>query len=384
VTSAATAAADTHTASASHGPVIASGQCRVLYAFDVGLAIDLDACRRMVVEAGTDEWVRRRGSPSYFAYHPPPLRIQDVARELVPGTPRSGIEASRGEVAITLYDFGAVTVEYNYPLSGPLAGLLPLSRELDGNVTLQQDAAGRTARVLERIRSAVTRFELQSAVEDYVIFQVDRFDRPTDAQSLLAAHAPLLAAILRAEAGPLDAAEVEEVLRNRLIYGTSDLVIIDWNSAFVFDKDCDDTLSVLQFANVELLEMRWLDGQLNRSLDEAYHLLSRPRPFWRRMLRPYGRVSARISSLQVDAAVLFENVNNAIKLVGDQYLARVYRRALERFHLAEWDADILRKLDVLRDIHQSLVDRAGAARMEALEWIIILLIAAEIVLSFVR
>ena len=39
--------------------------------------------------------------------------------------------------------------------------------------------------------------------------------------------------------------------------------------------------------------------------------------------------------MQVESAVLFEGVNNALKLLGDQYLARVYRLASQRFHLEE-------------------------------------------------
>jgi hypothetical protein len=376
-------------------PAIAAGQCRAIYAFDVGLGIDLAVCRRQLqatADAGA-ELARRRGSPSYFAYQPPPVRLHDsplptaAFLSTLPCDPkavpavRDGIAA---EVTVTLFDFGAVSVEYAVPLNGPLEKLLTLSRALDSNVALQQDAQARVARLFERIRAHITRPELQPVVEDYVIFQVERFEPPVAVQTLLAEHGPTLARILRAEPGTLGTPEVEEALRNQLSYGLTDLVLIDWNSALVFDQDCEDTLSVLQFANVELLEMRWLDGQLNRSLDEAYQLLNEPRGRLSQLVQPYAESSHRVAMLQVDAAVLFENVNNAIKLVGDQYLARVYRRALERFHLAEWDADILRKLDVLGEIQQTLTNRASATRMEALEWIIILLIAAEILISFLR
>jgi hypothetical protein len=43
----------------------------------------------------------------------------------------------------------------------------------------------------------------------------------------------------------------------------------------------------------------------------------------------------RVAQMQVDSAMLFEGVNNALKLLGDQYLARVYRLASQRFHLEE-------------------------------------------------
>jgi len=85
----------------------------------------------------------------------------------------------------------------------------------------------------------------------------------------------------------------------------------------------------------------------------------------------------------MESAMLFEGVNNAIKLLGDQYLARVYRHAAQRLHLAEWDASILRKLATLESIYEKLSDRQTNRRMETLEWIIIALIAFEIAMSVI-
>jgi uncharacterized Rmd1/YagE family protein len=69
--------------------------------------------------------------------------------------------------------------------------------------------------------------------------------------------------------------------------------------------------------------------------------------------------------------------------LGDQYLARVYRLVSQRFHLEAWDASIMRKLQTLESIYGKMSDRAGTRRMELLEWIIIVLIAISIALSFV-
>jgi uncharacterized Rmd1/YagE family protein len=84
----------------------------------------------------------------------------------------------------------------------------------------------------------------------------------------------------------------------------------------------------------------------------------------------------------VDSAIFFERVNNTLKLIGDQYLARVYRLASRRFHFESWDAAILRKLQTLDSIYGKMSDQATARRMEALEWIIIVLIAISIVIPF--
>jgi len=85
----------------------------------------------------------------------------------------------------------------------------------------------------------------------------------------------------------------------------------------------------------------------------------------------------------VDSAILFEGVNNVLKLLGDQYLARVYRLTAQRFHLTEWDASILRKLETLESIYQKISDQVASRRTELLEWIVIILIAIEIILPFI-
>jgi hypothetical protein len=139
---------------------------------------------------------------------------------------------------------------------------------------------------------------------------------------------------------------------------------------------------VLEFANVELLEMRFLDRRLDDALGLAYDRLSKRSRRWPQFsLHPAGLRD--ISQWQVDSAILFEGVNNVLKLLGDQYLARLYRLAAQRFHLTEWDASILRKLEILEGIYQKISDQVVSRRMEVLEWIIIMLFVISIILPFV-
>ena len=138
--------------------------------------------------------------------------------------------------------------------------------------------------------------------------------------------------------------------------------------------------AVIEFANTQLLEMRFLDQQLDNALDQEYDTLARRRGRFA-LMGQRGPDLRRIAQLQLDGAILFEQVTNALKLVGEQYLARVYTLVSRRFHLAEWDASITRKLQTIDGIYAKLTDRAASRRTEVLEWIIIALIALEIVLS---
>src|SRR5690606_6660663 len=108
----------------------------------------------------------------------------------------------------------------------------------------------------------------------------------------------------------------------------------------------------------ELLELRQLDEELDRALERS-RSIERPR-WWRRALGLGPELGdapfRRIAELQVDAAVLFEEVNNSLKMLGDQYLARIYRLANQRLHLGEWDATILRKLETLENLYDKMHD----------------------------
>lgn len=70
--------------------------------------------------------------------------------------------------------------------------------------------------------------------------------------------------------------------------------------------------------------------------------------------------------MQADGAVLHEGIDNALKLLGDDYLARLYRTAADRFHFNDWDASIERKLGFLRQVYESLAGLAAHRRSEVL------------------
>jgi hypothetical protein len=357
---------------------VAEGMCYAMFAYDVGLSIDLEACEQRITALTQRATIRHKHrAPPYFEYRPAPLRVTQEAESLSLGAYRSGTS-----VEAVVYDFGAVSITYHMPIPGHFSALLALSDDLYNNPLLLQDSRQRVEQLLMVIAQAVVRPHIANVVEDYAVFQVAAFTTPYQAEDLCTRYAQQIAQLLRFEPQTLSEQEVREALLCRISFGLDDVTIIDWNAAFLFDREAEDVLAVLEFANVELLEMRYLDEQLDNDLDQAYAALSRHQ---RRRFRLPSSPKAdlrRIAQMQVDSAILFEGVNNALKLLGDQYLARVYRLALQRFHLEEWDASILRKLQILDSIYHKISDRAANRRLEVLEWIVILLIAISIVLPF--
>jgi len=359
---------------------IQKGLCYAIFAYDAARSIDLaTAERRTDEETQRPTIAHKRRTPSYFEYQPPPLRMNQDAKPISVGK-----FTTRSSADIMIYDFGAVAVIYSLPIEGPFEDLLILSEELYDNEALLADSRLRIEELLKTIGDAAMQPHPSSVVEDYVIFHVESLNEPLDANLFCSKHARQIAQILRAERQTLSDQEVDDALSARVSYGVTDVTVVDWNAALLIDHEGEDVRAVLEFANVELLEMRYVDQKLDHALNQAYVTLSRRSWGLQRAFASYSADLRSLAELQVDNATLFEGVNNTLKLLGDQYLARVYRIANRRFHLDDWDSSILRKLQTLESIYEKISGQASNQRMEILEWVIIFLIAFSIALEFIH
>src|SRR5262249_9604178 len=153
--------------------------------------------------------------------------------------------------------------------------------------------------------------------EEYVVFQI------ADARpDWLASHRDWIAGLVRLESSPLSGTEVMEATRLSLSYTENDLVTLDWAAGFVADRDCADTLQVIEFANVHLLEFRPIDARLDDRLEAAYRLIrpERRKPGPLALWRSHNDAVRNVRELEIEATSLFERADNALKLIGDQYL----------------------------------------------------------------
>jgi len=362
-------------------PEIAQGTCFPIFAYEVAQAIDLDEAERRLF-AGTERQTikQKRRAPASFEYRPAPLRVTRGGEP----QPVDGYRTAPA-VEIVLYDFGAVSVSYTIPLAGALSSLPALAEALWGNERLLKDSRQHVEALLVALGDAAARPHVAEFVEDYSIFHIEAFTQPCDAAMLWTTQAQTVAQVLRGAPHPLSQQEIADATAFRLSFGPNDATIIDTDAAILFDPEGEDVRDLIEFANTQLLEMRFLDHELDDVLEGAYEtLLARRWRRWRRWrLAPVGPDLRSLARLQLDGAILFEQVTNALKLVGEQYLARVYSLASRRFHLAEWDTSITRKLQTIDGLYEKMTDRATSRRTEMLEWIIIILIVVEIGLSLV-
>ena len=204
------------------------------------------------------------------------------------------------------------------------------------------------------------------------------------ADALVQRHGPEIALLLRGERYALSDQEQGEVLRNRLSYLADDLVIPTWNAALVYDTESgvQAMLDIFEFANSQLLEFRYYDQLLDLQLGRIYPQLQHQRWFDTLVGGRYIRAAKDLHALFIDVNEITDKTQNALKLVGDIYAARVFNLAAARLGLDRWKASVEDKLETLDDIYRFAVEQVSIARGHLLELTIILILIFELVLFF--
>jgi hypothetical protein len=141
---------------------------------------------------------------------------------------------------------------------------------------------------------------------------------------------------------------------------------------------------VLEFANAQLLELRFYDALLDRELPRMYDRMEEARHGFHVLGRRYGRLLSGLQSRVAEVTELVERSENALKMTDDVFLARIYAAALEVFRGRTWRQGIDGKLAIIRDSYAMLNAESQARRSEALEAIIIVLILFEVVMALWR
>ena len=355
---------------------IGQGQIRALFAFDVGYEVSLDRLRHIAAATPAPPISRKKQTPPYLQYTEPPLVLTlGAAPDRIRG---------RGSLQATIFDFGALSLSYHWPISEGdgirLEDLPRLSQQLHQS-ELEAHARESVARLMEHLEPAIVRPRLDPLVEDYYLFIVERLETELTGEDLLRLYRPQLAQTLRFEVMPLSRTQQEEALSQSISYYEHDLVLVDWNAAIVYDRDYEDSASVLEFLNVELLEARYVDAQLDKRLRSYGPMPPRTRLGPIPLLAPYRKPVEELAELKTEYLLLNERIDNALKLIGDLYLARLHSAAARRFYLHEWNQIIARKLEIITDLYEMLTDRVHTMQSQMLELIIILLILVELVLG---
>jgi hypothetical protein len=352
------------------------GRVHALYLFEVGDAIDVRAIPGLVDATTAAPLTMKPASPPYLQYQQPPMVVDGSALGVAHGGPR---------IRFTVYDYGIIAVRVSEPLPDAWDTVIDLGQRWQDNPRLLTDAERRCRELLDRIRPAVTTPRDSFLWEDYVIFVITPQSSADTADALLASRGTALAQMLRGEREPLSPQERDEVVRHRLSYYATDMVIPTWSSSLVFDTEAgaQSTLEILEYANSQLLQFRYYDQLLDGELARIYAQLQKGD--WRQNWagRRYTRAARHVHSLFIDVNELTDRTENALKIAGDVYVARLFAMTAARIGLEQWRGNVREKLKTLDDIYRFAVEHAAMTRGELLEVTVVILILLELILLVV-
>jgi hypothetical protein len=366
----------------SESPLLEKAHVFCYRLFDVGGEIDLDAAQRLLARDTRRARLTRAGA-EYLLLPNPPLAVELGRRPLAL---HSGARVV--EVVGRLFDHGTISIRLRVPLEKDtsLGALIPLADELYDSPAVDALALEVLESLRPGIAPALRQAKLWGQSESYAVHFVERIQGDPSAEEVLAwpELAPLLLGETREPS--LSAKERSDVTAQHLSYGQHDLVVVDWNAAFVYEPTgSTDIPDILEICNGQLLEFRYYDDELDRQLTRVGETLRRSRrrgiPLLHSNDAPLAR-SVQLTLIEMSEAL--ERVENSLKVIGDFYLAKVYEAALEQLRVDDWKASVQRKQQTLGDVYQWLKGEVDTARSLTLEVMIVVLIVVEVALAFFR
>jgi hypothetical protein len=355
---------------------IRSGHVTAFFMYDVADAIHFPTVQSLMTHTVAARLAPRPPTPAYVQYKQPPLSIDGEAVGV------SEIDGFR--VRFKIFDYGVVSVALTRSLPPTWPELVAHGLRWNDNPQLLSGAEASCRTLVARLAPAMTAPRERLVTEDYLVFTLTDLDDAQTAEALLAAHGSEIAQLLRGEREPLSPQERDEVLRQRMSYLVNDLVVPTWSAALIYDTEAgaQAAIEILEFANSQLLEFRYYDELLDAELARIYPQLQATGWSHNWVGRRYAQAARQVHSLFIDVNELTDKTENALKIAGDVYAARLFGLAAARLGLDHWKQNVREKLKTLDDIYRFAVEQTSMARGEFLEITIVAILTFELVLFF--
>ena len=315
-----------------------------------------------------------------------PNYIQFIVPPLTANLPDKIIAGLTAKCRVKLYDYGIVSIKLSFNYSGNLSDFSNFALKLRQSEALVSAANESLNSILSEITPALNKPQ-KPLVEDYFVIEVSSLEPKLTASDLLKDHRNQLTSLLLGEPGTLTTLEEQDALKVVFSYFETDLVIVHWDVALVLDthESASAVEDILEFANTQLVELRTYDKRLDAELDEIYKWdVVRSGAQWYTNRSKIKESTDQLRGLLIDIRELNDRANNALKIIGDAYYARLYRGISSRLGLVDWQQQIESKLASIGEIYRFATDQIQYSRSEFLEIIIIILIVVEIILGLLR
>jgi hypothetical protein len=357
-----------------------SATVHVLRQIDVGDSVHLEKVARILESRELSRGATVLRSPDGSAGQGVVLRAEPLDVKLG----KVAVGPFEADARARLFEFGVVALRFKFAVDDTSASAL---MDLSAHLVRESGSFDAKAQQLwsdlgAQIRGAVVPWEDGGAgelIEDFTVFVL-----PPVADGA-AGNERMLAHVLLGEPATrkLAPSVVNEISRRVIRYYEDDLVLVDYDAAIVVDKEeTADVVDIFEIASAQLLELRFYDAMLGRSLEMLLADVRRARTAVWFFRSPFRRLGQRAAVLALELGELGDRLERAITLVGDTYSAQIYRETALRFRLSESGASVREKVEMIGRVAEVLGHEIHSRRDLVLEILVIVLILIEVVVAF--
>ena len=352
------------------------GSFRALLLFDIAEEIDLVALRGVLSSAPPARSPDfKLPAPGYVRFEHPP-----VVETCEP------IQLATGELAdarLRYFDYGVVSLEIMIRFHSEWTDVIALSNRWIEAGEVEQRGLKMARQHVSKLHSALRKPYPEWLDEAYYIVELrevlDSAGKVLTGAELIADHGREVSQVIRGEALPLSLAEQREVLSSSMSYYPTDLLVVGWLAAIVYDtpQGAAPVIELLEYANTQLLEYRRYDEILTSLLKDARVALEHQGGFlsrWR-----LARAAEQLNRLRLETMELAERTDTAIKFLSDMFYARAYRLAAAKVGANDYRSLVDSKLHAAGELYEFMVNEFREARAFALELLVVIILVVELV-----
>ncbi len=338
----------------------------------------METLSRLLGGPGPRRGVAARQPPQVQVWFEPPPHIHALGEiEFLPG------EFFQAEIHHYSYGVACLRLERAFDLGWP--DLVALSTRWVGASAAESAASDLIARHLDSIRPALLKPHGGFLTEDYTVVRLDPLPAPSGfltAGELLQSAGGAIARIIRGETLPLSPEEQSHILASRLSYYPEDLLVAGWSAAFLYDTagGADPSLQLIEYANSQLLEFRFYDELLTRTLRDVYRRIDEGTGMLKRW-RLAGEAE-RFNTVRLDVQELTERTDNAAKFLSDMFAARLYQLVAARVGVPDYRRLVDEKLRTAASLYHSMTERIHQSSALLLETTIVVILIIDLIFLF--
>ncbi|MCM0607118.1 MAG: hypothetical protein KA715_13595 [Xanthomonadaceae bacterium] len=357
---------------------VEKGSILIYRVFDIAEEVNLSVVEKILSEAISNERLKLKKGPRnalMMKNAPVILNIQEIDFNFLGQNIRS-------EVYAKIWDYGVLSLIFQIPIipGTQWSKLIEYSAHLESDQTIDEIAKNKSKDLVQMLKPALQKPRTWDQFEDYIIYFLEKVQGIEQASDLLN-QVDIPSLIMGENNFKPSEKSKQSILDSVYQYSADDLAVIDWNSAIVYEPSGKKEVpEVLEFALTQMMEMRYYDDLLDDRLYDLYDEIEKTRGSI--FKSSFSKLAREASTRFIEFSEFIERIDNSLKVVGDFYLATIFRGASAKFRIRDWQESVTQKMDLMARVSELLSAEVHAGRSLILETIVVLLIATEILTAF--